>query len=494
MANQIRIDNFQKGVAPSCYLGFQEIRGLNIIDKPGVIYPNYALSKESSTTVDALIRDMWIDPITGIVYGYTPAKVFKRATNGTWSAVTGHGSTETYSFIGMFVWRGFSASGSYIFFIHSDGNVDVYDPTTGQGWTNNWKNAWIDVGGSTFAKPTLIGSDDKVYIGNGTGDYGIYSIAEVAGQTFDPDDSGTYTLTTPALDLPKLNKTKCLAELYGNLLAGTYISYDDTKATIFPWDKSAASYLTPLELGVDTVWRMVAKNNLVYANAGKSGEIFVTNGTTTQILTKMPETMVSGALASPDSLFSYSANGLVFNGMELLFAWHGATSGTNCNWGIYSINVATGAIAMKHTISTGKFGDAEEIYIGAILPLSYNSYLVSWYDATSGGTYGVDKVGTARYLTDEAFFITQFYQIGTRNHKATIQGLNINLTKALSTNDSVKVYYRTTQTGSWTLLHTMSTGQSDYTPAIQSVENIQFKVILNNTAELLSITGDYINQ
>jgi hypothetical protein len=61
MAKELVINEFYRGIGQSPYVGFEHIRGLNITDKPGVCYPNYALVKESSTTItDKIIEQSLI--------------------------------------------------------------------------------------------------------------------------------------------------------------------------------------------------------------------------------------------------------------------------------------------------------------------------------------------------------------------------------------------------------------------------------------------------
>jgi hypothetical protein len=49
----IIINEWSEGIAPSSYLGFEEIRNCDIKSKPGILRVNPAVNKESSTTIVA---------------------------------------------------------------------------------------------------------------------------------------------------------------------------------------------------------------------------------------------------------------------------------------------------------------------------------------------------------------------------------------------------------------------------------------------------------
>ena len=487
----IIINNFQYGVGASAYVGFQEFRGLNIVDEPGVCFPNKALTKESDTVVDGLIHTMKRDPLTGIVYGVSNTKFFKRTTGGTWSVITGHGSTASYAFKGLEIWRSFNGNGSYIFLFHEGGSIDVYDSSTGQSWTDNLKNAGATTGGSLdFKRPSCV-AQDRIYVLSGAGNYGLSEIKENDGETFDPDTSTTYTVTATKLDYPKNNKGMSIEEISGRLLIGTTISQDDTKATIFPWDyiNDTTAYDRPIELGVDTVWQMAKKKNTVYVHAGLNGEIFATNGSlTADEFAKIPHTLCPTQFDNPSAIVLYPDAFKVW-GNKLLIGWGSDSAGASgYNLGVYSINLKTGGAAIENLISLGEDGTNSGIEIGSILPLDTKTYLVSWFDYNSS-TYGVDKLSTTAITSDKAYFITEFIPIGTKTNPVTLQAPEIKLVKALTSGDSVKVWYRQEQDASWTLHHTMDTVglKSEKMKAIPRLENIQLKVALNQNAKLIQL-------
>ena len=123
--NTIVINNFQAGMAPSAYLGFEELRGINITDKPGAAYPNSATAKDSGSTIDeAYIQEITEDS-AGNQWGHDGGgqNVYKRTAQDTWSKFTPGGSNHTASNIkGIHYWKGYVA-------VIFDATIDWYDIT-----------------------------------------------------------------------------------------------------------------------------------------------------------------------------------------------------------------------------------------------------------------------------------------------------------------------------------------------------------------------------
>ncbi len=172
--------------------------------------------------------------------------------------------------------------------------------------------------------------------------------------------------------------------------------------------------------------------------------------------------------------------------------------------GIYSLDPKTAAIKLEHLISTGGDGTDNVAEINSIKSLGNKKFLSMW---TEGGTpsYGADKVNTTRYTSDEAYIVSKFYRLGTPNNKKTLNRIEVELSKPMASGDSVKIYYRTAQNGSWLSVNndavedasgdTESFMSHTNQGAVQSwslewtkeCENIQFKIVLNDEAELFEV-------
>src|ERR1044072_834968 len=192
------IKDFQKGIAPSPYLGFADMRNLDIYSYPGIVRLNNLMVKKSSTTVTDLILWMARNPLdtTEIWAVGDTARVYKSSNSGdTWSLVTGNSSGAGQ---GLCIWR------DYLFIARS-GHLETYGPlSSSPSWTITWKTIDSD----SQWHPMIIWQDDILY--GGAGRY-IFSLEEVAGQTVAPGNSATYTFTQQALDLPKNYRVKSLA-------------------------------------------------------------------------------------------------------------------------------------------------------------------------------------------------------------------------------------------------------------------------------------------
>ena len=147
-------------------MGFEEIRGLNIKDKPGICYPNFSLTKESSTTITDKIIDTTFDN-RGNLWAVSSAKLYKRTSAGTWSSVTLPGGGASGTLYGVAFWGAVTglAGGQtegwlFVFAGTTIDQLDLSDETT-------WSKGWQALGGSTAAtvRPSFVASDNVLYIG-----------------------------------------------------------------------------------------------------------------------------------------------------------------------------------------------------------------------------------------------------------------------------------------------------------------------------------------
>jgi len=230
--------------------------------------------------------------------------------------------------------------------------------------------------------------------------------------------------------------------------------------------------------------QIITYNNLIYLQAGDKGEFFISNGTTVEPFAKLPET-----------LLNIGSSQLKFTNIVIkdeLFYFGVYTTGTTVSpIGIYSLNPRTRALALAHTLASGQYGDDETITMGGLFNadgILYLSYLQNDGAEVPTIGYKMEYLSTAKATGDKAFFIAQLLQLGGRDAKTSLRAVEIQLTKPQVANDSVKVYHRTAITGSWTQLGSTwdtDSAQSYVFPALDDIENIQFKVVLNNEAEYL---------
>lgn len=503
MAKELKpiiINNFQRGIAPSSYLGFEEIRNLNITDKPGICYPHKALTKESSTTVTDILRKMVKDS-EGDVWGYGTEEgndVFKR-DGGSWELHEGGAANQhtDAGIDGMFFWKG------YVGVIIS-GTIDWYDITTDQADTS-WGASDITDSGSNPHPAIHSRNDDNVYLGANNV---IDSIAEGAsGFTPDGGTPAAYIVTKAALDLPEQYTITNLEELGEKLMIGTSKTGNDLEATIFPWDRSSSSFDTPIVIKDESIVNMITVNNLLYVQCGGRGNWYVTNGVSVEKIGQIPITLVDLSSIQLDRATGREAvcymNDLIYFGVSY-------NSGSIECLGVWSLNPKNGAFNFEYTISPGEYGQtaSKAVYIGALMPLggATPNLLVSWFD-DNGSAYGVDDIGSNRYTDDKAFLISQFYRAGFVLNKRPLHTWEVQLAKPMASGDSVKLYYRTAQNGTWknvvddvTESTTAASNAAFMSYAVEGAiqsfrrdrvieaENIQVKCVLNDEAELLEIS------
>lgn len=474
------ITDWSKGISSSPHVGFADMRNLDIFSRPGVARINYATAKKSSTTVTDLPKWMDRDPAdVSKVYSVGDGGGLYRSTDdgATWGSIAG---TYTGAGQGLRVWK------NYLLIA---GTTTLYarGPLSGTPVTYSFKTIDSDA----LYHPMLVSKNDGLLYG-GAGRY-LFSLEEVAGQTFDPNNSATYTWTQQALDLPSNYRVKSLCELGERLLIGTWMGtnvYDIKVADIFPWDRSSTSYETPVSLERNGIHSMVNIDNVVYGLTGIDGEIFATNGVQASIIAKMPLS-VTGMEAG---YWMEPLPGALVNHKGRPFFGIGAGAGVLLpGMGVYSL-LRTGEgniLNYENTISTGNDGTSAKLAIGALYPGQINTLLVGWQD---GSSYGIDQVSnqlkyaSGTYLgvasSYGAWFESAFYRVGSYLNKKQFTQLEFQLAKPLATGQGIKIKYRTDLNASFTTI-----GTYDYA-AIPGVISHHVDKIPIPACEFIQIRGE----
>lgn len=429
-SDELIIAEFEKGIANSPHLGFADIRNLDIHTSPGVVKIQYLTTKESSTTVTALVSWIVRDPNTGNIYALDEGnKVYKSTDGGdTWTDVTGSRTTTSGTGNGLAVWK------DYVFACRNT-KIDVMNISTGT-WTNNWQTIT-----SEAFHPMLWGQDDILY--GGANRY-IFSVSENANQTFVPGTSATYTFSSQALDLPAQYKVKCLAELGKNLMIGTWVGanlYEQKLADIFPWDRVSSSFNLPLRIGENGVNQLLTVNNSLYIHAGIRGRLYISNGTVVKELRKLPNlNFANGEWINP------YPGGIAFHDGKIILGF--AQGGGNVN-PVAVHGIRNAALTVENTISTANVGAAGGVSIGGLLSVANDNYLIGWKD---GSTFGIDRVGASgfRYTAYSAYLDSALYHVGLPNALRTFNEIEFQLAQPLATGQGIKLSYRTDDTSAFT--------------------------------------------
>ena len=434
-----------QGIGPSPIKGYGDVRNLDIYTIPGVARLNNLLAKKSSSTVTNLVQWFRKNPLvpTEIFALDLGGQVYTSTDSGdTWATIAG----ETAGGIG----QGLEIWNDYLFVCRTSA-IDVYGPLAGsRAWSNSW--AGLTISSDTLWHPMLVSDNDNKLYG-GAGKY-IFSLEEAVG-TFAPGNSASYTAVSQALDLPPNYRIKCLAELGNNLMIGTWMGtniYDFKIANVFSWDRSSTSFGAPLKINENGVNSMLNIGNALYIQAGIDGKLFLSNGVETTLIAQIPSSVanIEGGLyieGLPGAIMNYK--GRPFFGVS-----SGGSGATIGGMGVWSLQRTSkgNVLNYEQQISTSSDGASSVLKIGALLPLTRDTMLVGWRDDS---TYGIDKTtNTSRYTTYSGYFDSPFYNVGTPLIKRQFTQGEFQLANALTTNQGIKIKYRTDLSASFTTIGT----------------------------------------
>jgi len=356
----------RQGISSSPHVGFADVRNMDIDSVQGITRLNNIMAKKSGTTVDAQVKWIVRDPDTSanIFALDSNGVLYKSANSGVdWTEVSDRGGSG----------QGLIVQWGYVF-VCEDTTIDVMK-ISDSSWSDNWQTIDTD---SLWHPMFVSKNDSKIY--GGAGQY-VFSIEQ--DTTFDPGDSGTYTFTQQALDLPASYRIKCIEELGNNLMLGTWQGtnvYDERIADIFPWDRSSVSFGQPIVMAEYGVHFLHNSGNSLIISAGIQGRIYRSDGVNAVQIAQLPHDLSGGKYLEtyPSSVCSYK--GKIFFGIG-----GGGDSITTDGCGVYSLK-QTGrgnVLNLEHGISTGNFGSTTTVKATAILPLSQDKLLIAWRDGNT---------------------------------------------------------------------------------------------------------------
>lgn len=455
----ITINEWSNGIGASPLVGFGDIHNLNISDIQGAIYPNSDLAKDGTTTITER-------PIAGIVFD---GKAYMLDNDlRVWWRGGGTGNDQWESRATSFAsgklceWRNYIVGGL----------------TTAIHVLDNLGNETTLSGAITTAgKQMAIVLSDAVYIVGGNS---VKKLEEKDGQTFDPSNSATFTITNDKLLLNSGATANCVTTWNGYLIIG------DDKGNLYKWNGVSDLPEDIVTTTESTVQRLITVNRLVYAQLGKFGNWYYYDGIRVQTVKTMPDFLFKGGSSGVtlESEGVAEIDNKIYFGMDV-------TSSAGDIAGIYSIDLKNEFALQCEDQVTG--GTDSDVTIGALLAKGDKQYWVGWEEETGDTSYGIDfKNSTGGYTGDKAYLESQYFVLTINDDKKTFGKPVITFAKQLVTNDSVKIYYRETLSDTYTL-HQELTYASDgglkrktlrSLPALQS---IQVKVVLNGSVQLTNI-------
>lgn len=400
---------------------------------------------------------------------------------------------------GLEIWKG------YLFSTTST-KIEVYGPLSAVGSTAAWSTEWQTIESDGQYHPSIVASNDRLYFGAKNK---IAEIYENSGQTFAPGTGATFTFTAAVLTLPAGNRTKCVAEIGGDLAIGTWKGNDvdtygmDYKvADVYFWDKSSTlSFRRPIQLQENGINQMIAIGNRLYIVAGHEGRIYISDGVSTELFTQIPKSLTQLQQSANSLWFWPNAimrhKGRIFIGVGV----NTTSTSTVAPLGVYSIDPLNGSIQVESIVPSGNDGSANSVGIGALISVSETTYYMGIYNDNSQ-TYkgGIGKVAATNLgSADKSFLVTGLLPVGTDTDKKTYTNLDLMLSKPIATDQSILVYYRTAIDASWTLLGTYSYAtyggfmNKNFRALISQVTQLQLKILFygeytTTTPEFISLT------
>lgn len=481
----IVIRGWEQGIAQDPYSGIG--RMLNVdLSTPGEVAVGFPItaSTQSGGALTIPIHDA-ISYVAGMANAYfildDTSQVFKSTSiTGTWAFLSTSNVTTGASAInqGLAYWKG------YLFKFRAT-HIDYLTGGTGT-WVSNWNPA----NGSTTSSDVIqninhyaiVSQDDALYFCNGAG---IGSILEVAGKTFDPADTTTYTFNagttnaSNALRLPTYDTAQSIAEQGVSLLIGGSLN------AIYPWDRTSPSFGYPIFIGDIFIKRMVTVNTNVYIFPGFQtgrGRIYVTNSTQANLFFKIPDYIFGEQdpyYIWGDAIFH--RNNLIFG---FLVAKNSATQTTIGNGtglitssGVWAIDLETQAFREISDMNTSSgHGNASAL----ITPTGSTpgmGYIVAWDNVAS--TSGIGYSGTTAGTGGSSYNVTtDLIPVGTLFERKTFSQVEFKLRTALESGESIQIIAGVD--GSFSTIGTTNTvgAISDvYTVNFEKAQWLQFQVV-----------------
>jgi hypothetical protein len=401
-------------------------------------------------------------------------------TNGgrQWMRITGHAAG---SFYGLAFWK------NYLLCFHND-DIDILGPISGNELNGaSWDNGRLSFeADSLIAKPSLIMSNDVLYIGDGK--Y-VASLTETVGDTFDPTDVASFTWSNQALDLPANETIKSLEQLGSNLMIGTLGA--DGIGRIYSWDTISPSFEEPIKTGLKEVSTTIVVDNVLYFFDRYFGDIYATNGVSVQKVKDFYKSAINTQqyyYAYPIEMQTYG-NSIIAFGDKILFGIGGQTIR---GAGVWSYNTKTQALVLEYPLNS-QIETSTTSYVYAMCKRSSIDFWVSCWDGGKSGNYRY-TMQSINFVTNQSddynkiatsYFETGLMTVGDKYQPATFRFFEIQCGKELASREVITLYYRNNLTDSWTTIGTMSYA-NDGAIASKIIENssvsgdqIQFKVTIS---------------
>lgn len=455
----IVIDGWEKGIASDPYSGHNQLLGVDL-ETPGEVSVGYpitanAVSASGGVVLTSPIADStrtftytspgtssaaplsWaILDTTGYVWESNGVTI-----SGTWTALQNNSTvTGALSTDGLVYWMGY-------LWKFRNASIDYWNGTI---WVNGWDPTTGIPTGTPITAAAIhyayVGVDNVLYFTNGNFLGSLEAVIDTTTpaniyNTFNPTNTATYTFTATKLQLPLGDVAVSLAEV-GSGSSTSILLVGGSFNAIYPWDKVATQFGTPIYLADTYAFKMVSANQNAYIFTGKNngrGRIYITNGAQAEEYFKIPD-YVFGV---QDPYFRwgdaiYHRNNLVFSFFTDLNSHASYVQNFNYVWAIDNTTKAFRAISALASSST--FVANATVLIGTQeISASGFGLIVGW--SNNSTTPGIGYTGTTAGINSEGTSIlTDKIPVGTILQKKTFTQVEYKLRTALASGESISMY------------------------------------------------------
>ena len=381
-----------------------------------------------------------------------------------------------------------------------DALAEINDPTDTLTWSNDFVSDSVSSSGIYPCKgacPFYSQFDNAIYISNGTSLTNtslvrVGLLEENVGETFDPTDTDTFSFVPNAIELSNYDGrgfVQSINEIGDRLILGTQSN------NIYFWDRKSLLPYSVVNMPEQNTSSILVKAGNIFAVNGYSGKIY-----------RIEEGVYGEEITIPEHLFdknytrstSYDTTLFIdfvdacLNGDDILFSIE--VSGKVY---LMAYNTRTKSLIKKNlssygeTLTTGS--TPGRIY--KIIPLTRstsfrNSLLISSKKEASPDTWALEGYYSGNYLKtlddDSAYITTGLISVGETFAKKTFKEIQFSFLRALTTGQSVKVYYRRDDSSSWTLLKSIDYDTDGAVKddkfnmaSLTDIIDLQLKIIIN---------------
>ncbi len=364
MPSTIELKNFNLGgLADSRYQGVQNslatIVGFDLHSEPGVLKVHQKLTKESGSTIDALVKTIRsCSDGKSYLFSSTSGKIWSRTSGGTYTLeATAAPAAGAASILDAAEHNG------YLYYSMQSrlGRWQI-----GTAWSTR-NDSWATFMNTDALFHPIFLLNGVLYIGDKN------YIAQV-------DESNVFTGN--ALDIPSTYRIKSLWIDTNDLLIGTYINDNVNMCRIIRWNTWSESWTNEDDVPEVGINGFIPMDNTILLSAGTKGFFYLYEGARLEQFMRLP-----GAWDSTKKATVHKNAAALFQKRTLFglsnIAGNPALQGVY-SYGSYSRNYPR-VLSLDYIISQNLTSSIE---IGAIEAVG-DDFLVAWKD---GSNYGVDKI------------------------------------------------------------------------------------------------------